>query len=179
MSKTTLRFTILAALAAATGLALCQSRAEQQDKLDFLVGEWRTVHTAPSREGEPTVIKGEATIAWVLGGAWLRHEFQADFPGRGKVFTTHMINYSTPKKKYNFTMFDHFGGEAGVFHGDWETEKALVVTAKFEEDDGSTSFQKFTVTRVSEDEIWFSRAFSDDGKRYHFEVKGVYTRKKG
>ena len=53
------------------------------------------------------------------------------------------------------------------------------MTAKFEEDDGSESYQKFTLTRVSEDEIWISRAFSDDGSHYHFEVKGVYTRKKG
>ena len=178
MSRTKLGFTMIVVLVGATSTAVCQSRTEQHEKLGFLVGEWQTTHTAPSREGEPTVIKGEAAITWVLGGAWLRHDFQADFPGRGRVFTTHMINYSPSKKKYNFYMFDHFGGEAGVFYGDWVSEMVLVVTATFEEDDGSLGYQKFTVTRVSNNEIWFSRAFSDDGNHYHFEVKGVYTRKK-
>ncbi len=89
------------------------------------------------------------------------------------------MNFSPSKEMYNFYMFDHFGGEAGAFYGDWTGEKQLVLTAKFEEDDGSESHQKLTLSRVSDDEIWVSRAFSDDGTNYHFEVKGVYTRKKG
>ena len=88
-----------------------------------------------------------------------------------------MMNYSPGKKMYNFYMFDHFGGEAGAFYGDWTDEKEIVLTAKFEEEDGSTSYQRFTLARISADEIWISRAFSDDGKHYHFELKGVYTRK--
>ena len=154
-----------------------QASANENEKLSFMVGIWETTHTAPSRQGEPTVIKGEANIEWVVGSAWLRHQFQGEFPGRGTVFTTHMINYSTPKKQYNFTMFDHFGGDAGVFYGDWMNERTLVVTASFKEEDGTTSYQKFTVTRVSKDEIHFDRAFSDDGNHYHFEVKGIYNRK--
>ena len=72
--------------------------------------------------------------------------------------------------------FDSFGGEAGLFYGDWVDARTLVVTAQFTEDDGSTSYQKFTLIHRSDNEIRFNRAFSDDGSEYHFELDGVYTR---
>ena len=154
------------------------TREEQHTKLSFLVGTWNTSHAVPSGDGEVTTVNGEAVIEWVVGKSWLRHEFQAEFPGRGRVFMTSMMNYSPTKKLYNFYMFDHFGGEAGVFYGDWGPGNEIVLTAKFVEEDGTTSYQKFTLTPVSADEIRFDRAFSDDGDNYHFELKGVYTRKK-
>ncbi len=157
--------------------ATADERTEFQKKLDFLVGTWETEHTIPSGEGKPTVVKGEATIEWVLGGAWLRHEFRADFPGRGKVAMANMMNYSPDRKAYNFYMFDHFGGEAGTFYGHWADKNTLVLTAKFEEEDGTSSYQKFTLIKIAKSEIGFSRAFSDDGEHYHFELKGVYRRK--
>ncbi len=89
-----------------------------------------------------------------------------------------MMNYSPTKKMYNFYMFDHFGGEAGTFYGDWNASNEIALTAKFEEEDGTVSYQRFTLAPVSADEIQFNRAFSDDGDNYHFELKGVYTRKK-
>ncbi len=154
------------------------SRDDQHAKLDFLVGDWDTTHSLPSSGGGTTIVHGDAVIEWAVGHSWLRHEFQADFPGRGRVFMTNLMNYSPNKEMYNFYMFDHFGGEAGTFYGDWVDEKEIVLTASFEEEDGTVSYQKFTLTPVSADEIWFSRAFSDDGEKYHFELKGVYTRKK-
>ena len=41
-----------------------------------------------------------------------------------------------------------------------------MLTAKFAEEDGTTSYQKFTLTPVSADEIRINRAFSDDGIHY-------------
>ncbi len=138
---------------------------DENKKLNFLVGEWNTAYTLPAREGEPVTFEGEARIEWSVGGRWLLHEANANFPGRGEVFMTTLMNYSSRKKMYNLYLFDHFGGDAGVFYGNWTSEKnAIVVTAKFEEDDGSESHQKFTLTKVSLQEIWFSRAFSRDGK---------------
>ena len=174
--RSVLAIVLLVAGASQTAAA---TREERYEKLDFLVGDWITSHTIPSTDGEATVVQGTATIEWVLGRSWLRHEFHAEFPGRGDVYIANMMNYSPSKKLYNFYLFDHFGGEAGVFYGDWTGEKEIVLTARFAEEDGGASYQKFTLTRVSEDEIWISRAFSDDGEHYHFEVKGVYTREKG
>ena len=88
-----------------------------------------------------------------------------------------MMNYSPDRNAYNFYMFDHFGGEAGTFYGDWVDKNTLVLTAKFEEEDGITSYQKFTLIKISKREIGISRAFSDDGEHYHFELKGTYRRK--
>ena len=154
------------------------TRDQQHEKLNFLVGAWNTSHTVPAGDGETTIVLGKAVIEWVVGKSWLRHEFEAEFPGRGRVFMTTMMNYSPTKKMYNFYMFDHFGGEAGQFYGDWGDSTEIVLTAMFEEEDGTTSYQKFTLTPVSTEEISINRAFSDDGDNYHFELKGVYTRKK-
>lgn len=158
-------------------LAADTVRDEMHERLGFLVGKWSTSHAVPSGEGEMMTAQGEAVIEWVVGDSWLRHEFHADVPGRGEVFETHMMNFSPPRGMYSFYLFDHFGGEAGSFYGGWIDDSEIVVTAEFVEDDGTTSYQKYTLTPVSEDEIWISRAFSDDGVSYHFEVKGVYTRK--
>ena len=159
-------------------IAAEETRDQQQEKLNFLVGTWDTAHSIPSRDGEPTVVRGEAVISWAVGDSWLRHEFEAEFPGRGRVSMTNLMNYSPTKKMYNFYMFDHFGGEAGAFYGNWNASNELVLTARFEEEDGSVSYQKFTLARVSADEIRFNRAFSNDGETYHFELRGVYTRNK-
>ena len=152
-------------------------REEKHRQLEFLVGEWTTRHDVPSAGGESMTIEGEATIEWTVGGSWLRNEFRAEVPGRGEAFETHMINFSPTRGQYTLHLFDHFGGEAGNFYGDWIDDEEIVVKAEFTEDDGSTSHQKYTLTPVSDDEIRITRAFSDDGIAYHFEVKGVYTRK--
>lgn len=170
---------VVTAMLFAASVADAEIREGKHRKLDFLVGNWSTSHAVPSADGGSTTVLGDATIEWALGGSWLSFEFHAEFPGRGEVHTANMMNYSPSKEMYNFYLFDHFGGEAGVFYGDWSGDEEIVLTAKFEEGDGSASFQKFTLTPVSEDEIWISRAFSDDGDHYHFEVKGVYTRGSG
>ena len=151
-------------------------REEMHERLGFLVGNWTTSHSLPSGAGELVTVRGEAVIEWAVGGSWLRHEFHTEIPGRGEVFETHLMNFSPSREEYSFYLFDHFGGEAGIFHGGWIDEEEIVVTAEFAEEDGSTSYQKYTLTPVSENEIWISRAFSDDGVDYHFEVRGVYTR---
>ncbi len=169
---------VLLAFAGGVPAAADAARDEQHKKLDFLVGVWSTSHAVPAGDGEARIVLGEAVIEWVVGKSWLRHEFEAEFPGRGRVFMTNMMNYSLTKKMYNFYMFDHFGGEAGQFYGDWRVSNEIVLTAMFAEEDGTTSYQRFTLTPVSADEIRFNRAFSDDGDNYHFELEGVYTRKK-
>ena len=138
---------VLLVSGAASGSA--EIREERHRMLDFLVGSWSTSHDVPSREGDKTTVLGNATIEWAVGNSWLRFEFHAEFPGRGDVHTANMMNYSPAKKMYNFYLFDHFGGEAGVFYGDWNAEEELVLKASFEEDDGTTSHQRFTLTRVS------------------------------
>ncbi len=169
---------VLVALLALAGTAsTADTSTEKHETLGFMVGNWTTSHTIPAGDGEPTVVRGEAVIEWVVGDRWLREEFRGDFPGRGEVFMTTMMNFSPDKKMFNFYLFDHFGGEAGTFYGDWNGDAGIVLTAKFLEEDGTTSYQKFTLKPVSANEIRINRAFSDDGEHYHFELEGVYTRK--
>jgi hypothetical protein len=170
-------FTTALTLLAMTAPSFAQdTRQQRHDRLDFMVGEWTTSHEIPGPEGEPIVYDGAASIQWTVGDAWLRHELHFVVPERGDVYSTGMINFSPSVDKYNFYMFDQFGGEAGAFYGDFIDDTTIVFKAKFEEDDGSFTHQRITITSLSDDEIGLSVAFSDDGEHYHFEVKGVYTR---
>ena len=150
---------------------------ERNAELEFMVGEWTTVHEVPSRDGPSTTFTGEALIDRAVGGTFVRHVWSGVLEGRGELHMMLMMNYSPAKMMFNCCLFDRSGGEPGIFHGDWIDESTLVVKAKFVEENGSESHQRFTFIKVHEDIFRLSRAFSDDGEHYHFEVTGTYTRK--
>lgn len=153
-------------------------RERRHRKLDFMVGSWTTRASLDRGEEEKREMRGEAEIGWAVGDSWLRHELRADVPGRDEVHVSLMMNYTPPKEMYNMYMFDHFGGEAGVFYGDWNDDGAIELTAEFVEEDGSNNYQRLTLRPVSADEFRFSRAFSNDGEHYHFALEIVYTRRR-
>ena len=156
-----------------------QTRQERNERLQFMVGEWSTVHEVPGRDGGVTTFAGEASIDRAVGGTYVRHEWHASMEGRGDFFMMLMMNWSPEKEMYNCCLFDKAGGEPGLFYGDWTDDDTLLVKAQFKDDDGGADHQRFTFVSVSASEFTLSRAFSDDGEHYHFEVKGTYTRKKG
>ena len=41
-----------------------ETRDKQHEKLR-LVGSWNTEHTLPTGDGDPTVVRGEASFEWV------------------------------------------------------------------------------------------------------------------
>ena len=88
-----------------------------------------------------------------------------------------MMNWSPEKEAYNCCLFDKSGGEPGLFYGDWVDDDTLVLEAKFKDGGGGVDHQRFTFVKVSENRFTLSRAFSDDGEHYHFEITGTYTRK--
>lgn len=161
--------------------SVCSGQADQGDsdklrktnneKLSFMVGNWATEHNTGNE-----VAKGQAKIDWAVGGSWLRHDFRGKRSNGDEFFMTHTMNYSVTKKSYNCVMFDQFGGEPGIFYGNWVDENTLEIKAKFTEEDGTESFQRFIIQKTSEDEFKFNRGFSDDGKNYHFELEGTYKR---
>lgn len=146
-------------------------------ELDFMLGEWTTVHEVPGRDGNSMIVEGEASIRRAVGGTFVHLEWKGTMEGRGDVFTLLMLNYSPAKGVFNCTLFDNFGGEPGIFHGDWVDESRLALRASFTEEDGSVSHQRFTFAKVDGDTFTLARAFSDDGETYHFEVTGTYTRR--
>ena len=82
----------------------------------------------------------------------------------------HDIGTPTTRRK-------HYGNRRQTNTRDNASTRAARRAGKYEEEDGTSSYQKFTLIKISKSEIGFSRAFSDDGEHYHFELKGVYRRK--
>lgn len=154
-----------------------KTQQERNAQLEFMVGHWATENEVPGREGAATTFSGEARIRRVCGGTFLCHEWSGRMEGRGEMSAMLMMNYSPSKGMFNCTLFDKSGGEPGFFYGDWTDENTLVFKAKFVEEDGSESQQRFTIVKVNKDTFRFDRAFSDDGEHYHFEVPGTYTRR--
>ena len=152
-------------------------RQERNEQLQFMVGQWTTVHTVPGRDGASTSFNGEASIDRAVGGTYVRHDWRGKMEGRGEFFMMLMMNWSPEKKMYNCCLFDKSGGEPGLFYGDWIDNDMLVVKAQFKDADSGADHQRFTFVKVSENVFTLSRAFSDDGEHYHFEVTGTYTRK--
>ncbi len=152
-------------------------RQERNERLQFMVGEWTTVHKVPGRDGGSTSFGGEASIDRAVGGTFVRHDWRGRMEGRGEFFMMLMMNWSPEKEMYNCCLFDKAGGEPGLFYGDWIDDDTLVVKAQFDGADGGADHQRFTFVKVSDNVFTLSRAFSDDGERYHFEVTGTYTRK--
>ena len=154
-----------------------RTRQQRNERLQFMVGKWTTVHEVPRSNGASTSFMGEATIDRAVGGTYVRQEWRARMEGRGEFFMMLMMNWSPEKQMYNCCLFDKSGGEPGLFYGDWVDDNTLVLKAQFKEPDGGVDHQRFTFVKVSEKEFTLSRAFSDDGEKYHFEVTGTYTRK--
>ena len=174
-------FVIVASALLFVGTQDADEQSVQQKRnaeLEFMVGEWTTVHELPGRNGKSTTFSGVASIRRTLNGTFVRIEWSGTIEGRGDFSWMLMLNYSPEKKMHNCCLFDPSGGEPGMFYGDWTDENTLVYKASFTEEDGSTTHQRFTFVKVDPDTFTLTRAFSDDGEHYHFEIPGTYTRKK-
>ena len=163
--------------AGAAGAEEGKTQEQYNAELDFMVGEWTTEHLVPGQDGDTTTVLGQASIQRAVGGTFVAHDWTATMEGRGEIAMLLMLNYSPAKAMFNCTMFDRFGGEPGLFHGDWTDENTLVFKASFTEEDGSVSHQRLTFVKLDVDSFTLARAFSDDGELYHFEVTGTYVRK--
>lgn len=94
---------------------------EDQKKLDFLVGNWKTVSTFPATGAQGT---GDLSYRWVLGGAWLKVEYYGKRPDN-RLWEAHgMIKYDPGKGHYiSIVFFDSEGPY--TFNGHWLDEKTI------------------------------------------------------
>ena len=88
--------------------AVALHRKMKRHELEFMVGQWMTVHEVPSKDGAATTFHGEASIERALGGTYLRHDWHAKLEGRGDIVMMLMMNWSPEKDAFNCCMFDKF-----------------------------------------------------------------------
>lgn len=96
-------------------MTLAQESSNACKKLEFLVGEWKSVSVKPSTGEEST---GHSSIQWILDGTWLQWKFTAKMEN-GLLEVLTLINYQTKKEKYAFYSFNSFDDEPMPHYGNW------------------------------------------------------------
>jgi hypothetical protein len=94
---------------------LSQEKSEMQEKLNFLVGEWKSVSMNQATGEEST---GNSSIQWVMDGAWLRWKYVGQLE-QGTLEVITLINYHSEKKQYAFYSFNPFDEEPLPHYGNW------------------------------------------------------------
>ena len=83
-------------LLSGAGSAGAQQSSPEQQRLDFLVGDWATV----SETSDGVKISGTLSCHWVLGHQWLQVAFEGH-PADGRVWEAHaMIKYDPERAEY-------------------------------------------------------------------------------
>lgn len=84
---------VAAALApmAASDAAAQAALSPEHERIDFLIGEWRTTSELPDGREAP----GELSYRWVQGGAWMQVEFHGDHPD-GRLWDAHVMQRWVP-----------------------------------------------------------------------------------
>lgn len=147
-----------ASLDSATGsttLTEGEIRREQQDgfsskeiksKLLEMVGTWDLTLT----QGDQT-LTAEEIIEAGPGGQWIITDM--DLKRGGRSFTVHtVVGYNPPKRVYTGTLYDSFGGEMGLLHGEVGEDLETRVLSMYSEH-GTAGFDvRWIMTWISLDE---------------------------
>lgn len=77
------------------------SLSPEHERIDFLVGEWRTTSQFP----DGTAAEGELTYRWVLGGGWMQVVFVGQAPDGGFWETYAMQRWNPEVGAYESLVF--------------------------------------------------------------------------
>jgi hypothetical protein len=84
-----------------TPLSAQVSLSPEHERIDFLVGEWRTSSQFP----DGTTAEGELTYRWVLGGGWMQVVFVGQAPDGGFWETYAMQRWNPESGAYESLVF--------------------------------------------------------------------------
>ncbi|MEN8223493.1 MAG: hypothetical protein ABFR36_09590 [Acidobacteriota bacterium] len=90
-------------------------------KIDFLVGEWKSISKNLSTGKIST---GYSSVKWIVGGTWLQWKYKSKTE-RGLLEVLTLINFNKEKKQYAFYSFNPFDTEPLPHFGNWEAPDKL------------------------------------------------------
>jgi hypothetical protein len=138
----------------------------EHERIDFLVGSWRTASESP----DGRIRHGTLSYRWVLGGAWMRIEFVGE-AGAGDVWEAHgMQRWNAGAGEYEAWIFAADGPPVryrgmtpapGTFRVELTTPDGITSGIDYRRTDGGAVFQENWVVR--------------DGVR-HVTLRTNYTR---
>ena len=100
---------------------------EQDQKLDYFIGEWKSV-SIDQTTGEE--ITGHSVINRVIGKKWIEWSFRMPLAS-GELEVITLINYDEEKKQYAFYSFNPMDEEPIPHFGNWIDEKNLQIKTDF------------------------------------------------
>ena len=100
---------------------------EQDKKLDYFIGEWKSVSI-----NQPTgeKITGHSLITRVIGNKWIEWRFRMPHAS-GELEVITLINYDEAKKQYAFYSFNPMDEEPIPHFGNWIDKKSLQIKTDF------------------------------------------------
>ena len=141
------------------------SNAQEQDqRLDYFIGEWKSVSASQSTGEE---ITGHSIVRRVIGEKWLEWIFRMPLED-GELEVITLINYDDVKKQYAFYSFNPMDEEPIPHFGNWIDGKRLRLKTDF---GGELVWVEFVLKDESHFEQVHSRRTSD-GKK---EITGTTT----
>jgi|GEM_PF-1845866 len=120
--------TITAVILCFSTMILAQTQSEEQRKLNFLVGEWKSV-SVDQNTGKESF--GDSSIHWVLGGTWVQWKFVSQLEQCSLEVLT-LINYHDEKKQYAFYSFNPYDDEPIPHYGNWLDTNTLRIETNFQ-----------------------------------------------
>jgi len=100
---------------------------EQDQQLDYFIGEWRSI-SANQTKGEE--ITGHSVIKRVIGNKWIEWSFRMPLES-GELEVITLINYDETKKHYAFYSFNPMDEEPIPHFGNWIDDKTLQIKTDF------------------------------------------------
>jgi len=102
-------------------MAPAQEQLNEQKKLNFMVGEWKSISVKQITGEEST---GNSSIRWGIGGKWLLWKYHSKQEKRTLEVLT-LINYHKEKKQYAFNSFNSINDDPLIHYGNWIDENTL------------------------------------------------------
>ncbi|HUX08331.1 MAG TPA: DUF1579 family protein [Acidobacteriota bacterium] len=158
---------LVSVLAAAQADDLSAQQAALK-KIDYLVGEWRTLSTFVATGVEAP---GYLVYRWILGGNWIHCEFHGQAPGRDYWEAYAMISFDLASGKYRSYAF--FGGNAPAsYTGVWNGVDTVTFTT--DEPDARGRLNRISYKRMPDDTVFQLNEMTDEGGEWVPTLKTNY-----
>ena len=105
-----------------------QVQTEEQKKLNFMVGEWKSM-SVDQKTGEK--LAGKSSIKWIMNGKWLLWKFSMKLKQEELEVIT-LINYHTEKKQYAFYSFNPIDNDPVPHFGHWLNGNTLRIETDYQ-----------------------------------------------
>jgi len=149
-------------------LAAQLSLSPEHERIDFLVGEWRTT----SEFADGRVSEGDLRYRWVLGGGWMQVTFVGEAPDGGFWETHAMQRWNPDKGRYESFVFRDGGPpvlytgsspEPGVYRIEGTSDEGVTIGIDYRATEDGGVFQENWALRDGERQVTLRTTYRPAG----------------